>query len=45
MISVKDGTHDSPKAKEDGFSLITSKHIKGNKILYNEAKLNFKRRF
>ena len=45
VISVKDGTHDSPKAKEDGFSLITSKHIKGNKILYNEAKLISKEDF
>ncbi|HAT8638804.1 TPA: restriction endonuclease subunit S [Legionella pneumophila] len=32
IISVKDGTHDSPKPKKIGFPLITSKHIKNGVI-------------
>jgi type I restriction enzyme S subunit len=28
IIDVRDGTHDSPKQVEDGFHLITSKHLK-----------------
>ena len=39
IVDVKDGTHDSPKPKKEGYRLITSKHIKGNKILYDEANL------
>ena len=31
-FSVKDGTHDSPKQKDEGHFLITSKHIKKNEI-------------
>lgn len=37
VISVKDGTHDSPKPKESGKFLITSKHIKDNFIDFGEA--------
>jgi type I restriction enzyme S subunit len=37
VVSVKDGTHDSPKPKEYGYYLITSKHIKGSKIDFNQA--------
>jgi type I restriction enzyme S subunit len=32
IISVKDGTHDSPRPKQQGFPLITSKHIKDGVI-------------
>ncbi len=28
VINVKDGTHDSPKPKDSGYPLITSKHLK-----------------
>ena len=34
---VTDGTHDSPKAKDDGFKLITSKHLKRYEIDFNSA--------
>ena len=27
VIEVRDGTHDSPKPKENGFPLVTSKHL------------------
>lgn len=39
LINVKDGTHDSPKPKEKGFFLVTSKHIKKNHLDYEEAYL------
>ena len=39
IISVKDGTHDSPKQKETGYYLITSKHIKDSKIDFGQAYL------
>ncbi|MCB2291018.1 restriction endonuclease subunit S [Clostridium sp. CS001] len=39
LISVKDGTHDSPKAKNEGYHLITSKHLKENIIDFNSANL------
>jgi len=39
IISVKDGTHDSPKQKEIGYYLITSKHIKDSKIDFGQAYL------
>lgn len=32
IISVKDGTHDSPKPKDNGYPLVTSKHIKNGEI-------------
>lgn len=34
---VTDGTHDSPKSKEFGKPLITSKHIKGRNIDFDNA--------
>ena len=34
---VTDGTHDSPKAKENGFKLITSKHLKRYEIDFDNA--------
>lgn len=39
VCSVKDGTHDSPKQVEIGYPLVTSKHLKKNKIDVSEAKL------
>ncbi len=39
IIPVKDGTHDSPKQKETGYYLITSKHIKDSKIDFGQAYL------
>ncbi len=35
--SIFDGTHDSPKQHNHGFKLVTSKHIKANKVLSDEA--------
>ena len=35
--SIFDGTHDSPKQQDYGFKLVTSRHIKANKILLEEA--------
>lgn len=32
IIDVRDGTHDSPKQKDIGKPLVTSRHIKGGKI-------------
>jgi restriction endonuclease S subunit len=37
LFSVKDGTHDSPKQKDEGHYLITSKHIKKNEIDLSNA--------
>ena len=37
--SVTDGTHDSPKPKSFGHYLITSKHLKDNRIDYSTANL------
>ena len=34
---VTDGTHDSPKAKDNGFKLITSKHLKRYEIDFESA--------
>ena len=36
--NVTDGTHDSPKPKEEGYYLITSKHLKDNGIDFASAK-------
>ena len=36
---VKDGTHDSPKQKQEGKYLITSKNIKNGKVNFNGAYL------
>lgn len=37
MIDVKDGTHDSPKPKEEGYRLITSKHLKPEGLDFEKA--------
>ena len=37
-FTVTDGTHDSPKAKEDGYYLITSKHLAPYNIDFSSAK-------
>jgi len=37
IIDVKDGTHDSPSAIDDGFPLITSKHLNEYDVNKNEA--------
>jgi type I restriction enzyme S subunit len=39
VIDVKDGTHDSPKAKETGYPLITSKHLKPEGLDFERANL------
>ncbi len=39
VIDVKDGTHDSPKAKESGYPLITSKHLKPTGLDFESANL------
>jgi len=39
IIEVKDGTHDSPKAKESGYPLITSKHLKLEGLDFENANL------
>jgi len=31
-ISVRDGTHDTPKQTESGYKLVTGKHIKDGQI-------------
>ena len=36
---ITDGTHDSPKSQESGYPLITSKHIKGNSVDFENAYL------
>ncbi len=37
LFEVKDGTHDSPREKEFGNKLITSKHLSGNSIDFSSA--------
>ncbi|MCD4772586.1 MAG: restriction endonuclease subunit S [Bacteroidales bacterium] len=39
IIDVKDGTHDSPKPKEKGFSLITSKNLLVSGLDFENANL------
>ncbi|MFZ2725890.1 MAG: restriction endonuclease subunit S [Methylococcaceae bacterium] len=39
IISVKDGTHDSPKSQNTGFPLITSKHLLNSGIDFKNANL------
>lgn len=39
IIDVRDGTHDSPKSKETGHYLITSKHLQAYSVNKNEANL------
>ena len=39
IIEVKDGTHDSPKPKVEGFSLITSKNLKVEGLDFENANL------
>ena len=38
-LRVADGTHDSPKKKDHGMYLITSRHLKGNKLDFQNAYL------
>ena len=35
--SVRDGTHDTPKQKEEGYKLVTGKHIKNGVIDSTDA--------
>jgi len=39
ICDVRDGTHDSPKPKDVGHPLVTSKHIKNYKIDFSTANL------
>lgn len=39
ICDVRDGTHDSPKPKDSGHPLVTSKHIKNYKIDFSTANL------
>lgn len=39
ICDVRDGTHDSPKPKNSGHPLVTSKHIKNYKIDFSTANL------
>lgn len=39
ICDVRDGTHDSPKPKDTGHPLVTSKHIKNHKIDFTTANL------
>jgi len=39
IVSVKDGTHDSPKMSDFGYPLITSKHLKNGYIDFDSAYL------
>lgn len=38
VCDVRDGTHDSPKYKEDGYPLITSKNLKGGRLDFSNVK-------
>ncbi len=37
IIDVRDGTHDSPKPADNGYYLITSKHLSENQIDFSSA--------
>lgn len=39
LFEIRDGTHDSPKQKEIGYKLITSKHLGNNRIKLEDAYL------
>ncbi|MCI1944557.1 restriction endonuclease subunit S [Clostridium luticellarii] len=39
IVHVTDGTHESPKRKEKGYKLITSRNIKNNGIQFKNVKL------
>ncbi len=39
LFNVKDGTHDSPKATDKGYPLITSKHLMDTKIDFQSANI------
>jgi type I restriction enzyme S subunit len=39
IVSVKDGTHDSPKPKDSGYPLVTSKHLKPEGLDFVNANL------
>ena len=45
VISVRDGTHDSPKPKDEGYPLVTSKHIKNGELDLKTPKLISKEDF
>lgn len=38
IYDVRDGTHDSPKYRDEGYPLITSKNLKDNLINYDKVK-------
>ena len=38
-LKVTDGTHDSPKQKNEGYPLVTSRHIKGSEIDFDNTYL------
>ena len=35
--SVRDGTHDTPKEAENGYKLVTAKHIRDGQVYPEEA--------
>ena len=37
VLDVRDGTHDSPKYKENGHPLVTSKNIKNGKLILDDV--------
>ena len=37
VLDVRDGTHDSPKYKENGYPLVTSKNIKNGKLILDDV--------
>ena len=37
VLDVRDGTHDSPKYKESGYPLVTSKNIKNGKLILDDV--------
>jgi type I restriction enzyme S subunit len=37
VVTVKDGTHDSPKTVENGFKLVTSKHLRREGLDFDNA--------
>lgn len=45
ICDVRDGTHDSPKYRQEGYPLITSKNVKDGKIDFSTANLISKEDF
>jgi type I restriction enzyme S subunit len=37
VLDVRDGTHDSPRYKENGYPLVTSKNIKNGKLILDDV--------